>query len=364
MQVSYYFYSCKWKLLQTIKVKSDIDMAFPNKNFKIFGYLSTGVVFYTILLLINPWDFELTRTVLLEILTDLSITLLGVVLIMELGFAITKKLDVYLPWKSSLTKRILVQLGVQIILVGTFLLILKLLIPDMFTDMTYFRQSFITGIILSVLFSTIFAASSFYIQWNKANFEIVKYEKRAAKAELEFLKMQINPHFLFNNFSTLASLIEENPQLAVEYVQRLSTIYRHILKEDEQNIVPLRDELGFIKSYLFLYKTRYQDSLQVTIDIPDSTLNKGIATATMQLLIENAIKHNSISRLKPLKIEVFVQDDAIIIKNNINPLIKPVESSGIGLKNISERYMLLNKKDITITHTGDMFLVKIPLLER
>lgn len=339
-------------------------MAFPKTGFKIFGYLLIGIVFYLTLFLINPWHFELTFKEILDVMSDLAVTLLGVVLIMEAGFIITKKLDIYLPWKSSLTKRILIQVAVQIILVIFVFFILQLLIPDLFTDVTSFRQTFVLGIMLSILFSAIFTASSFFMKWNKASVEIAKYEKKVAKAELEFLKMQISPHFLFNNFSTLTSLIEEDQQLAVEYVQRLSAIYRHVLKDEVEHIVPLKDELDFIDSYLFLYKTRYQESLIVDIRIPSNIMNKGIATATMQLLVENAIKHNSISRSTPLRIDIFSDNDSIIIQNNINPMVKVVESSGIGLKNIADRYLLLSDKTIKITHTASTFRVEVPILDK
>ncbi|SBV90361.1 histidine kinase [uncultured Dysgonomonas sp.] len=338
-------------------------MILKNIGFKFIGYFIIGIVFYLILLFINPWDYELTPSLFIEMSGELFVTWLGVILIMESGFIITKKLDEYFPWRSSIVKRILVQLSVQIVLVSLIFFILKLLMPYLFTDTTAFRQSFATGVILSLLLSTIFTAGSFFIQWNEATIRAAKYEKKVAQAELEHLKRQINPHFLFNNFSTLASLIEEDPQLAVEYVQRLSIIYRHVLKDEELHIVPLHDELDFINSYLFLYKMRYQESLIVTVDIPEDLMQKGIATATMQLLVENAIKHNSISRQNPLKIEIFTEDNFIVIRNNVNPIINPVDSTGIGLRNISYRYNLLSKKSIKIEHSEHTFLVKVPLLD-
>lgn len=338
-------------------------MTLKNKGFKFIGYFIIGIVFYLILLFINPWDYKLTLNVFIEISGDLLVTWLGVILIMELGFIITKKLDEYFPWRSSIVKRIFVQLFIQIVLVILVLLLLKLLIPYLFMDTTAFRQTFVIGVVLSLLSSTIFTAGSFFIQWNEAALRAAKYEKKVTQAELEHLKRQINPHFLFNNFSTLASLIEEDTQLAVEYVQRLSIIYRHVLKDEELHIVPLHDELDFINSYLFLYKMRYQESLIVTVDIPEDLMEKGIATATMQLLVENAIKHNSISRQNPLKIEIFTKDNFIVIRNNINPIIKPVDSTGIGLRNISYRYNLLSEKSIKIEHSEHAFLVKVPLLD-
>ena len=338
-------------------------MTLKNKGFKFVGYLIIGMIFYLILLFINPWDYEVTASVFLEMSVELFVTWFGVILIMELGFFITKKLDKYFPWRSSIGKRILVQVLVQIILVSLVVIFLKLSMPHLFIDSTVFRQTFFIGVVLSLLSSTIFTAGSFFVQWNEASIKASKYEKKVAQAELDLLKRQINPHFLFNNFSTLTSLIEEDAQMAVEYVQRLSIIYRHILKEEELHVLPLCEELDFINSYLFLYKTRYQDSLIVEVDIPDNLLQKGIATATMQLLVENAIKHNSISRQNPLKIEIFRENNFIVIKNNINPIVKPVESTGIGLRNISYRYELLSKKAIAIEQTKETFLVKVPLLD-
>jgi hypothetical protein len=334
---------------------------FPSKRFKAFGYLFVGLLFYIILLVIYPWNFSLTFVRLLE---ELAVVLLAVVLVMELIFFVNKKLDVYLPWRSFLYKRIIIQLVFQVTVVSIVIFLVKYLMPGMFVDAVSFRQSLVQGMIFCILLTTICTAGLFFIQWNKTAVEVVKYEKRVAKVELELLKMQINPHFLFNNFSTLTSLIEEDPVLAVEYVQQLCSIYRHALKDEEQHVVSLNIEMEFIRSYLFLYKTRFQESLTVRIDIPDVYMSKGIATATMQLIVENCLKHNSISRLKPLNIEIYAEENFIIVKNNINPMTKPVASSGIGLKNIVERYLLLSSKQISITHSDQFFIVKVPLLEK
>lgn len=339
-------------------------MEFPSKKIKIYGYLLIGIMFYMTILLINPWEYTFDRNFFLKSTIEFSISLVGVIVIMELSILVSKKLDMIAPWRNSVFKRILIQLSAQIILVGFMIFIFQLLMPKLFVDEIGLRQSLITGVILSTLFSSIFTAVLFFSEWNSAKLEVAEQEKKIAKVELEFLKMQINPHFLFNNLSTLTSLIEDDQRLAVEYVQRLSKIYRHTLKKDEQYIVSVSEELEFIRSYLFLYEIRYQEGLSVKIDIPPAIMGKGIATATMQLLVENAIKHNSISRQNPLGIDIFVQDEAIIVKNNINPVMKTQHSSGIGLKNISERYMLLSDKAITITHDKEVFIVKIPLLEQ
>ncbi|PSL29003.1 sensor histidine kinase [Chitinophaga ginsengisoli] len=339
-------------------------MAVRHRKFKIVGYFLMGVLFYFLLHLINPWDYdEWSREILIDTLMEIAVTITGVVLVVELGFWITKRLDNWLPWRKSIKKRIVVQLGVQIILVSLIIACIKMVFPTLLTEEIDFRQAMVMGIILSILITAIVTAELFFTQWNQSVLEATKYEQQATKAQLEFLKMQVDPHFLFNNFSTLTSLIEEDPRLAVEYLQRLSAIYRHVLKEQEQQVVRLEEELEFINAYLFLYKTRYQDSLLVEVDIPGSLMDKGIATATLQLLVENAIKHNSISKQNPLTINIHAEGAYLVVKNNINQTVKRVESTGLGLKNIAERYLLLCNQEIVIEQTPSSFVVKIPLLE-
>jgi len=339
-------------------------MAVQYRKFKIAGYILIGILFYFIMQLINPWDYdEWSKAVLIEILKELAITIIGVTLVVEQGFWITKRLDNWLSWRNSMKKRIIVQLGAQIMLVSLIITCIKFIFPNLFTQDIVYRQAIVMGIILSILITALVTAESFFIQWNRTVLEATKHEQQATKAQLEFLKMQIDPHFLFNNFSTLTSLIEEDPQLAVEYLQRLSAIYRHVLKEQEQHVVRLKEELEFIDAYLFLYKTRYQDSLVVEVNITGNLMEKGIATATLQLLVENAIKHNSISKQEPLTIHILAEEEYLIVKNNINHTLKRVESTGLGLKNITERYLLLCNQEILVEQTPSEFVVKIPLLE-
>lgn len=338
-------------------------MPFQYRKFRVPGYIVIGILFYLIFNLINPWDYEEWSVgVLIDMLRDIGVSIVGVVIVVELGLFITKKLDVLLPWRQSMKKRIVVQLITQIAIVTLIIAGIRLLMPALFTEGIVFRQAIVIGIILSVLITAIFTAESFFTQWNRTSLEVVKYEQQVTRAQLEFLKMQVDPHFLFNNFSTLTSLIEDNPQLAVEYLQRLSAIYRHMLTDTERDVVPLEEELAFIESYLFLYKTRYQESLIVDVDISDKLREEGIATATLQLLVENAIKHNSISRQKPLKIEIYIENGFLVVKNNINQVSKRRESTGIGLKNILERYKLLSTQQVSIEEDKEKFIVKVPLL--
>lgn len=188
-------------------------------------------------------------------------------------------------------------------------------------------------------------------------------KRESLKAELNALKTQVNPHFLFNNLNTLISVIPEDPKLAVEFVKQLSKLYRHILEvKDEQSIL-LKEELDVLKAYAFLLQTRFGNNLDVVINVPDEKLNKKIVPLSLQILMENAIKHNIVSSDKPLTIEVFAVNGKLVVSNNLQKKNQVNESTGIGLDNIRNRYKLLGNGKVEVTENGSNFTVSIPLLE-
>jgi two-component system, LytTR family, sensor kinase len=188
-------------------------------------------------------------------------------------------------------------------------------------------------------------------------------KRESLKAQLSALKTQVNPHFLFNNLNTLSSIILENPQQAVDFVQRLSKVYRHILEvKDEQSIL-LKDELDVMKAYAFLLQTRFGNNLEITINVPEEKLKKRIVPLSLQILMENAIKHNIVSSDKPLKIDVFAENGRLVVSNNLQKKNQLIESTGIGLDNIRNRYKLLSEKRVEVTESGSIFTVSIPLIE-
>ncbi|MDX2047009.1 MAG: histidine kinase [Chitinophagaceae bacterium] len=193
--------------------------------------------------------------------------------------------------------------------------------------------------------------------------ETEKLKRESLNAELNALKTQVNPHFLFNNLNTLASVIPEDPKLAVDFVQQLSKLYRHILEvKDEQSIL-LKDELDVMKAYAFLLQTRFGSNLDVVINVPEEKLDKRIVPLSLQILMENAIKHNIVSSDKPLKIEVSALNGRLIVSNNLQKKNQVNESTGIGLNNISNRYKLLGNSGVEVKESGSDFTVSIPLIE-
>jgi LytS/YehU family sensor histidine kinase len=190
-------------------------------------------------------------------------------------------------------------------------------------------------------------------------------EKENVLSQLKSLKSQINPHFLFNNFNTLISIIEENPNIAVEYVETLSDYFRSMLQYRDKDLISLTEELEIIKNYVYLIKKRYGDNFSLKYSVDESlSVNYSVIPMTLQLLVENAVKHNIISKDKPLEVEVYLNgENTIIIKNNLQPKMTKSPSTKFGLQSIKKRYDLISNQKIMISEDEHTFSVSIPIIK-
>jgi hypothetical protein len=206
-----------------------------------------------------------------------------------------------------------------------------------------------------------------YLYGHQRQLELVqeKLNKENITFQYESLKNQLNPHFLFNSFSVLTSLVHADPDLASDFVTKLSKIYRYVLENKQKELIGLDKEIAFLKSYIFLLKIRHDDSIQIHYDVDVPMEQFAIPTLALQLLAENAVKHNSFSTEEPLQIQVFNQDQEYLVVTN-NKTIKrnhTTPSTGIGLENITHRYSLLEAPLPVIESTDEAFTVKLPLLQ-
>lgn len=210
-----------------------------------------------------------------------------------------------------------------------------------------------TFAMISTFLSSVYA-NSFYLQsYIKARDEkqalemaLMKEKEITLQSQLNSLKLQITPHFMFNNFNNLLELIEEDTELAGKFLSNLSKVYRYIITNLDRNLIPVADEIKFLDSYLYLMKVRHNEGVIAKVS-PGVRQCKGfLPPAVLQLLVENAIKHNSFSSEHPLVINIKLSDDYITVCNLKRPLMSPIESTGLGLKNIIERYALLCDKKV------------------
>jgi len=202
----------------------------------------------------------------------------------------------------------------------------------------------------------------FFVPWQQSLKREFELREQNLIFQNETLKSQVNPHFLFNSLNTLASLVNTDADKASQFISKLSLMYRYILENSPKVKVPLKDELAFIEDYFYLHETRSEGKILLSIDIKESNNEYEILPVSLQVLIENAIKHNMATLEKPLRILVYMEEQQIVVKNNLQKMATQVVSTKIGLNNLNERVRLITGKEITIEETTSDYLVKIPLL--
>lgn len=273
-----------------------------------------------------------------------------------------------LSWITHTFKRTVIQLPINVLysvvliysgmwIYNNFICVL----PPQMAE-TLFFISTIVGTLFSIILLAVEISYNFLQQWKNSLIEVEKYKTLSLQAQLQNLKNQVNPHFLFNNLSVLSSLVYKDQDKAVSFISQLSKVYRYLLDNNNQELICLKDEIEFINSYLFLLKIRFDESVNFKININDSALKKMIPPMALQILIENTIKHNESSVERPLNVEIIGTDEYLEVRNNLQLRSNEIESSGTGLSNINKRYKFYTSAEIEIYKDATTFSVKIPLL--
>ena len=223
--------------------------------------------------------------------------------------------------------------------------------------------TFFSSLLMSALLIISYEAISFYIQLQKAVVEKTELERQNIESQLEGLRNQVNPHFLFNSLNTLAYLIHEDSDKALRFLQKLSDVYRYVLESRDARVVPLTQELTFLNAYVYLLKERFGDNLIVEIKCHEYAQTMAIVPLSLQMLFENAIKHNVISVEKPLTISVFCENDHLIVQNNLQKKNQVMDSTGVGINNIRNRYAILTDQAVQIIPSQHFFTVALPAIK-
>ncbi len=221
-----------------------------------------------------------------------------------------------------------------------------------------FRMSLIPTLVIYLIYEAMYFFEAWKINVRKTE----SLAREAVQSQLEVLKNQLDPHFLFNSLNTLAALIDEENVPAQEYLNRLADVYRYVLVSRNKNTVPLEEEMAFLDAYVFLNKTRFRENLQVETLLSPETYHQHVTPLSLQMLVENAIKHNVVSKEKPLKISIQQDAGYLVVENNIQEKTMLATSTRVGLQNIINRYGLLTDRHVQIIRSGGFFTVKLPLL--
>lgn len=232
---------------------------------------------------------------------------------------------------------------------------------ELFTH-TFAVYALTSEVIIGLMIYLVALVRFFMRDLKKYYAKTVEAESQLAKYQYDTLKNQLNPHFLFNSLNTLSGLIYIDVDRADEFVHRLSKLYRYILEMQKEEVVPIKTELELVNDFLYLNNIRFNNQIEALISVQNE--DGFIAPMALQLLIENAIKHNSVSEKSPLKIEIFEEEKDIVVRNNIQLKKEKEPSHELGLKNLHERYAALTDRRVAVEQDGSFFTVRIPILEK
>ncbi|MEO9484800.1 MAG: histidine kinase [Ekhidna sp.] len=273
--------------------------------------------------------------------------------------------DKHIPWIETPIKRFVASL-----LSITIYIYLAVWALDLFFDLIVFElplskaleesgAPFKNVLLITLGINVFMHGRGFLISWRQASIDMEKLKTEQIASQYNSLKNQVNPHFLFNSMNALSSLVYDNQEKAVEFIRKLSQVYRYVLDSKDDEVVSFEREMGFVENFIFLQKIRFGENLKVEISEHKPSLF--VPPLAIQMLVENAIKHNVVSEKDPLTIVIDVQNDCCIVKNNLKEK-KVKDSTGIGLENIKSRYQYLSDREVEILKTDDSFEVRVPLL--
>ena len=269
----------------------------------------------------------------------------------------------YIASKFTFSPRIIMLLLANIVVLMSGLGLMEYLHPVLVgAPISKQEKGFLFFICVIVLIVLFFIARILRLQiiQHENMIENERLKQQNLQNELTALKNQIDPHFLFNSLNTLTSLVRDNEK-ACQFVKKLSFMYRYILQSSDKDLVTVKDELKFLESYTHLISTRYRDRFKIAIDIDTKYLADEIPPLALQLLVENAVKHNEISETNPLKVIIYVKENSIFVENQIRPRTTLAEGTKNGLLNLKKRYFLVSKKEIIVRKENNTFSVQLPL---
>lgn len=269
------------------------------------------------------------------------------------------------PRIQQTKRRILTQTGLSItytILAGTLVTLLLHLIGWIPYEMAFHLRILVMGLFITAIIAIVYETVFYFELWKTSLLESERLKKTEARLQFESLKNQVNPHFLFNSLNTLASLIPVDPDKAEQFVQEFAGIYRYVLEVKDKTLVPLREEMDFATSFIYLQKIRFGENLIFDHRLDEELDQYQIPPLILQNLVENAIKHNLILKEQPLVIRLEVNEDSLLMSNNLQERSNPVASTQTGLRNMMQRLQLIVDREAHFYKKEGYFIAEIPLI--
>ena len=305
-----------------------------------------------------------------------QVAVVGYTLIYIIGFFSWRthvEYDAYLrkrfPSLEQTKKRVLYKTGINVLVMTPSILLIFFLFHS-FHILGYsiqendLKYGYLVGLAINIIFETLWEVIYLVEKYKESAQEKELLERMQLLQEFENLKQKVNPHFLFNCFNTLLALIHEDRHQAEIFLDELSKVYRYLLKSNENGLSTLQQEIGFIQSYASLLKTRHGEGFQLIVQVSPEFNCYELPSLSLQMLVENAVKHNVISKQKPVIVTIYSHPSGkLVVDNTLAKRVHRKDSTGIGLSNIKDKYRLLNSNDVLVEETADRFVVSLPLLQ-
>lgn len=341
------------------------QLIYQPKVKKHFFIIITGIIFG---LLIGYYMFVSEQKLeAFESLHLIKFSSIGII-VSYMSMVLTNFLDIQFPWEKQIGNRLF--LGVLTHFMIAFLLFSlglygNISIGEEANNSTLLHKLLYVKLaillfLVTFIFQIIYFALYSYYSFSTLQIETVKQERKQIAYQLNALKSQLSPHFLFNGLNTISSLVYKDTAKAALFIRKLAIMYKYTLKSYELKLISLEEELEFVASYNYLITTRFEKKYHCTINITPEILQTRIPPLTIQMLVENAVKHNVISDSKPLNVSIENKGKYIVVSNNITKAPQKVISMNIGLQNINKRYLLLFNEGILIEQ-NNYFIVKLPI---
>lgn len=329
-----------------------------------------GIIIFIVLQLINLVVNQKLPT-LVSLKWNFIFTLMYSVVLYFANAIIFIQLDKYFERNRFHLKRLVIGFLASFLISGLAIFFLRIF-EDVVLENKSFSEflmnenpsNYIVALVITVIVSLLIHLVYFYKAYQENRVKQEKIIAGNASAQFESLKNQLDPHFLFNSLNVLSSLIEENPENAQKFTTSLSKIYRYVLEQRDKELVPVAEELNFAKTYMNLLKMRFENS--ITFELPENFENDEakVVPLSLQLLLENTIKHNVVSEQKPLHIKIFIVENQLIVENNLQKKETLQTRKGVGLQNIVDRYAIITTRNVTIEETNNFFKIKLPILTK
>jgi two-component system LytT family sensor kinase len=347
-----------WPPASPFPVKTDVRLRIAGPIVLFF----IGVMFFRLKMYVDTPADKLLNQVLRALLSGY----IG----WELSRLVALIIQQQLPGLARTAKR-LVYLLISVVALSHLLYILRFSLSAIFDKGIWMMPGLLdysgtTGVVLFYVTVTlgIYEGGYLWKQWQQTIREKEKLVELEWQAKYDLLKAQINPHFLFNSLNSLSSLIADDPQQAEKFTDEMSKVYRYLLRTNNQELVTLATELQFIRSYCRLLSTRYGAGFRVNIQVPDQYQHYLLPSLTLQLLVENAVKHNTVLKDHPLTVTILVNEqEKLLVQNNRQKKSIMVPSHGIGLSNINSKFKLLKQEGIVVQENDEHFTVLVPLIK-